>query len=150
MNGVKYYRIQKGLTQRELAQAAQIGIPTLRLLEAEKRHDCSAGLYRKIRNVLHVSIDELLRDDLPEIEDTIPPHQMYPVWRECPDNCIAVYRHAKRLTLRKLAGQMYISYETLRLACKEPESPERYVQWLADMEHMSVEEFLRFYGEKAS
>lgn len=84
MNGVKYYRIQKGLTQKDLAKLADINPQVLARME---HMGIDSGLegampdnYLMLRKVLCVPVDELVREDLPEDTETLykPGHAALP------------------------------------------------------------------------
>ena len=107
MNGVKYYRIKKGLKQKELCRKADITLFTLVRMEHADRNSVGKLLaehYRRARIALDVPVDELLREDLPEVEEGTHVRNMRPSGSECPENCLAVYRQAHHLTLRELAA----------------------------------------------
>lgn len=151
MNGVKYYRIQKGLTQKDLAKLADINPQVLARME---HMGIDSGLegampdnYLMLRKVLCVPVDELVREDLPEDTETLYNRAMRPSRSECAENCIAVYRRAHRLTLRMLASVLEISHESLRQACAAEEPPEKYVDLLARHLGISRQEFIRQYAK---
>lgn len=73
--------------------------------------------YRRVRIVLDAPVDELLREDLPEVEEGTHVRNMRPSGSECADNCLAVYRQAHHLTLREEAAMLGVSHESVRLAC---------------------------------
>lgn len=81
--------------------------------------------YRRVRIVLDAPVDELLREDLPEVEEGTHVRNMRPSGSECADNCLAVYRQAHHLTLREVAAMLGVSHESVRLACREQQAPGR-------------------------
>ena len=102
MNGVKYYRIKRGLRQKELCRMAGISLFTLVRMEHADRDSVGKLLaehYRRVRIVLDAPVDELLREDLPEVEEGTHVRNMRPSGSECADNCLAVYRQAHHLPL---------------------------------------------------
>ncbi len=152
MNGVKYYRIKKGLKQKELCRMADITLFTLVRMEHADRDSVGKLLaehYRRVRIVLDAPVDELLREDLPEVEEGTHVRNMRPSGSECPENCLAVYRQAHHLTLRDVAAMLGVSHESVRLACREKQAPAAYIARLAALEHLSEAEFRAKYRKEA-
>lgn len=67
MNAVKYYRLQNGMSQRELDRRA--GIHSVLMMENTDPVIAAASIatedYLAVSNVLGVSVDDLFRTDLP-------------------------------------------------------------------------------------
>lgn len=61
-NKIKNIRQALGLTQKEFAKALEITPPGLSQIEKGKRNPSFATLL-KLKNNIHASIDEILRDD---------------------------------------------------------------------------------------
>ena len=105
--------------------------------------------YRRARIALDVPVDELLREDLPEVEEGTHVRNMRPSGSECPENCLAVYRQAHHLTLRELAAMLGVSHESVRLACREKQAPAAHIARLAALEHLPEAEFRAKYRKEA-
>lgn len=149
MNGVKYYRIQRGLTQKELIQRAgicQVTLTTMEHVADISKNSIRSDAYEKLRTVLHVPIDELLRVDLPDVEDEVHVRNMRPEAKEYHGNCIGSYRKRHRLTYRELAAILRVSHESVRKACLGPEPPWKYICRLAEREGSTPESFMKKYG----
>ena len=143
MNASKHYRIKKGLTQKQLSALSGINIATLNALEhpnPKTMRTVGYSTYIKLSDALEIPIDELLRDDLPDIRPMRPSNS------ECPNNCLTIYRRRHHLTLREMASLLDISYETLRLVCRAPEVPGKYIERLAALSGISFNEFFQCYG----
>ena len=153
MNGIKYYRLKRGMTQRELCQQTGVSLWTLGRMEHMGRESGVDGLlpehYLRLRAVLGVPVDELLREDLPEVEDDVHVRNMRPSGSDCADNCLAVYRQVHRLTLRELAGILRVSHESVRLASRGSQAPEAYIARLAACEGISADAFCEKYRKGA-
>lgn len=148
MNGVKYHRIKKGLTQRELARLSGVSIPTVLNME---QMTCPHGIYGynylKIQDVLNVSMDMLIRndylDDGLEEQISIP----YPSKTENPDNCITKYRRMNNLTFKALAQRLGVtSRECARKACAAETPLQKHLISLATYEDISVGNFIDTYS----
>ena len=150
MNGVKYYRIKKGLKQKELCRMADITLFTLVRMEHADRDSVGKLLaehYRRVRIVLDAPVDELLREDLPEVEEGTHVRNMRPSGSECPENCLAVYRQAHHLTLRDV--ELKDLTPAARPAWREKQAPAAYIARLAALEHLSEAEFRAKYRKEA-
>ena len=64
-------------------------------------------------------------------------------------NCIDNYRVRNNLTFRELGRRLGTSHECARKACCPNTAREEYAARLASVEKLSLEVFLRRYGEKA-
>lgn len=149
MNGLKYYRIKRGFTQKELAAHSGISHINLAKMERMSRNNakgCLCEEYVRVSNFLGVKIDELLREDLPEQEDGVLIRNLRPCKREVSSNCLTAYRLSHRMTLRDMAKVLDVSYETVRLVCLSPETPHKYIDRLSELEGISSGEFVRRYG----
>ena len=148
MNGVRYYRIQNGLTVNDLYRATDIRPQMIRTMEnigigpngMHPRH------YIKLREYFHVPVDELLQEDFPELEEPEHNHNRGSA-TENPGNCLAVYRKRHKLSLRGLGDLIGASHECACQQCSHPTPRAKYVHILADREKMTVEEFNEVYKE---
>ena len=149
MNGVKYYRIKNGMTQNELIRRSGISQWALWRMEHTGRESGLHGLmpeyYLRLREVLGVTVDELLREDLPEVEDNVRVRNMRSSSSDCNENCLAIYRQRHRLTLRELADILHVSHESVRLASQTTGVPQKYISRLAEYEGLSENEFQNKY-----
>lgn len=149
MNGLKYYRIKRGFTQKELAALSGISHINLAKMERMGRSNakgCLCEEYIRVSNFLGVKIDELLREDLPEQEDGVLIRNLRPCKREDSSNCLTAYRLSHRMTLRDMANVLDVSYETVRLVCLSPETPSKYIDRLSELEGISSADFVSRYG----
>ena len=152
MNGVKYYRIKKGLKQKELCRMADITLFTLVRMEHADRDSVGKLLaehYRRVRIVLDEGVEEIMREDLQEGEEGMHVRNMGVSGSECVEKCLAVYRQAHHLTLRDVAAMLGVSHESVRLACREKQAPAAYIARLAALEHLSEAEFRAKYRKEA-
>lgn len=150
MNGIRYYRIEKGMTQHELAALAGVSIATIVSMEQmERPHGIYTYNYKKVRDVLGIPLDELIRNDFPDREDAGYASVPYASRTENPNNCISEYRREKKLSFQKLAERLgATSRECGRKACVPDIPLEKHIQTLAAYEGISVEEFIRRYSPK--
>ena len=145
MNGVQYYRIINGLTVNALSRATGINLQTIRNME-QSGSVANSQSYLTLRNYYGVPVDELLREDFPELEEPERNHNRGSTI-ENPDNCLAVYRRQHRLSLRGLGEILHRSHECMRVQCSHPAPRAKYVRILADRESLTVEEFYEIYKE---
>ena len=147
MNGVKYYRIKSGLTVNDLYRASGIYPPTIRAMERVSGDNTMYPRnYLALREFFGVPVDELLREDFPELEEPEHNHNRGSA-TENPDNCLAVYRKRHNLSLRGLGEILGASHECVCQQCSRPTPRAKYVRILADREKMTAEEFYEVYKE---
>lgn len=96
MNAVRYYRILNGYSINGISQLTGISSRTLKAMEQAGREsgvgNISSKHYLRLKNLFGVTVDELLREDLP--------YQPEPRWQggevggryEHPKNALVVYR----------------------------------------------------------
>ncbi len=144
MNGIRYYRIKKGLSQRELSKLSGVCIPTVVNMEQMTHpHGIYGYNYLKVQEVLNVSMDDLIRDDFPDNESGEPLSVPYPSRTENPDNCITKYRRDNSLTFQALAHRMGVtSKECARKACSATLPLQKHLKALAAYEGISVGTFI--------
>ncbi len=147
MNGVKYYRTKKGLNQKQLAALSGVSMVTIAAMEKGGRNKgIYPGKYIKIKAVLCVSVDELLREDFPAVEDGAPVRILRRSRTENVQSCLTQYRHVHRLTLDEMSSRLGVtSKECSRQACAAEVSLEKHIQTLASFEGLSVIEFIELY-----
>lgn len=153
MNGVKYYRIKRGLRQKELCRMAGISLFTLVRMEHADRDSVGKLLaehYRRVRIVLDAPVDELLREDLPEVEEGTHVRNMRPSGSECADNCLAVYRQAHHLTLREVAACWVCPMRASVWPAGSGRPRAAYIARLAALENISETEFYEKYRKEAA
>ncbi len=153
MNGVRYYRILNNYSVGELSRLTGVSFATIKSMEQVGRDSAygniSSGSYMKLRHFFGVPLDELLREDLPDLEE--PPRRggILGSEKESQNNVIAVYRKQNRLSLRRIAGILGCSYQHISDVCVGLTAPEKYIRILAERDGISAEEFLKIYGGAA-
>ena len=60
---LKRYRLQRGLSQRELAQKAHVRQATISNVETGKKKDVLSGTVLKLARALEVTVEQLLGQD---------------------------------------------------------------------------------------
>lgn len=148
MNGVKYFRIKSGLTVNDLYRATGIRPQIIRSMEniGSGPNGMHPRNYIRLRNYFHVPVDELLREDFPELEEPSGNHNRGSATENL-NNCLAVYRKRHKLSLRGLGDLIGASHECACQQCSHPAPRVKYVRILADREQMTVEEFYEVYKE---
>ena len=150
MNGLKYYRIKSGLSQKQLAELSGVGQMVLVKMERMGRSNvkgCLCDEFIRVSNALGIKIDELLREDMPDWENGVCLRNLRPGKSDSSDNLLTIYRRRHRMTLREVATILGVSHETVRLACISEETPEKYIHQLAVNEGISYSEFVSRYKE---
>ena len=149
MNGIRYHRLKRGLSVTALARKTSVNLATIRLME---RSGWESGVgtirgtsYLRVRDFFGVPVDELLREDLPEVEEPRKHRRPLGSAKGHPENCFVVYRLRHDLDLRRMAALLDVSHETVRTICARPQPPEKYIRILADKEGCTVEEFIQIY-----
>ncbi len=146
MNGVKYYRLVRGISIKMLAEKSDLSEMTIVNMEKlDVPHSIAIKNYKKVRAALGVRVDELFCNDFPEITEKT--RAGYSSKTENAGNCITVYRSTEKLTFKALAHRMGVtSRECARQACAAKEPLEKHVLALATYEGMTAEEFRRTYS----
>ena len=120
MNGVQYYRIKSGLTVNDLYRATGVYPPTIRAMErVGSVNNMYPRNYLTLRDYFGVPVDELLREDFPELEEPSGNHNRGSA-TENPNNCLAVYRKRHKLSLRGLGDLIGASHECACQQCSHP------------------------------
>lgn len=148
MNGVKYYRMKMGLSLKQLSVLSGVNMATI--TEMEKGGGKYSGIYSanylKIRGVLAVTVDELLRDDLPDVEAGSRVRVMRQSRTGNVHSCLNWYRFSHMLTLDDMAARIGVSREYARVLCAAEVPSEKYIQVLANHEGISPTEFIKRYS----
>ena len=148
MNGAKYFRLEKGLSLRQVKRDLGLCYQTLNKVEAVQGSENVSGIYPevylKLREYYHVPIDDLLRDDYPERIS----NKGKPVGSatECRTNPITNFRRKNGLALRTMGQILGVSYETVRKICMQEDAPVEYIRILADYCGLSEDAFRAEYG----
>jgi len=146
MNGIRYQRITNGISLSNLSDMTGISIPTLRKMEKmEVPKGVYAENYRKVSEALKVSVDDLIRNNYPEIE--VQRRAYYPSRTANLSNCISVYRNEKKMSFQRLASILGVNTrERARQVCAADKPLKKHLEALAKYEKISVQEFLDKYS----
>lgn len=149
VTGLELNRRKRHLSGAALAALAGVG--TSRVVRLEN-HGGELGSYGetlvRIANVMDLSVDELFRKHrAEELEKGDRSHAAAESKNR--KNCIDNYRVRNNLTFRELGRRLGTSHECARKACCPNTAREEYAARLASVEKLSLEVFLRRYGEKA-
>ncbi len=148
MVGLAYYRIYEGLSKQKLAEMTELSIATINKYEhyalIENGMCC---VWMKFSDCLHISVEELLRTDLPDLED---PTDLRKVGKTSGtvnlNNPIAIYRDQERISFQKLAERLHVPHkECARQICVREMPKRKYLETLARYEHITMNEFIRRY-----
>lgn len=146
MNGIKYHRLKKGISQRELSRLSGVCIPTIAAMEQMTiPHGIYGYNYLKVQAILDATLDDLIRDDHPddEFSESVP----LPSKTENPDNCITKYRNDKNLTFQTLAYRIGVTTkERARQICAKATPSQKHIIALSMYEGISVETFVDKYS----
>jgi|BioPla2DNA2_1021312.scaffolds.fasta_scaffold12938_6 transcriptional regulator with XRE-family HTH domain len=148
MNGVKYYRLKRGIKSITLAQKTGISIGTIKNMErATKPGKISAVNYCKVADVLQVSIDDLLKNNYPDPGVEVPYRAPYPSRTANVKNLIYIYRRTYNITCQQLAHILGLkSRERARQLCSTKTPSEKHIKTLAAHEGISIDEFKNKYS----
>ena len=152
MNGVAYYRIKRGLSKPELSELANVNLGTIFAYENPENPSRGNGYtYLRLSDALGVPIDELVREDFPDIPDPTTTGKPQFSRTANPENIITRYRDENNLTFAELSKRFGItSREGARKACKAEVANENHISALATYEGITPEEFIRKYNQKRS
>lgn len=148
MTGIAYYRIKQNLSRSELSQKAGVAKETVSLYEKlAARGKGRIWIWLKFSDCLAVSVDELLRDDFPDLIDRTDPHKFRTSRTANPNNPITNYYLANRLTFGELATRLgRTSRECARVVCSAEKASDAHLNTLAAYENMTKEEFIKKYS----
>ena len=147
ITGTDFYRRKNQLTRKMLAEQSGLSTSSVaRLLQDRNVDGISINHFVKAARILGVSIDALLvaHDDR-ELDGYgyIPPSRT-----ENHENCIAVYRHKKSLTLSILGDRLGgLTKERARQLCACEQPPEKHIRRLAEYEGMTAADFRIAYSD---
>ncbi len=148
MVGLAYYRIHEGLSKQKLAEMTELSTFTINKYEhyasIENGMCC---VWMKFSDCLNVSVEELLRTDLPDLEDFTDLRKVGKTSDTVnPNNPIAIYRDQERISFQKLAEQLNVPHkECARQICVRKMPKRKYLETFAQYEHITVNEFIRRY-----
>ena len=142
MNGLQFERIQRNMTQAELAERAGLEPITVRRIETGETRNPLASTLLLFADAMHCSIDDL-RKEHPDCDIRSCVGKETGIVNS--ENALLAYKLATHSTFRKLGSILYLTNEGVRVACKRVPANEQYVALLAAHEGMSVEDFLAEY-----
>lgn len=145
MNGLKYYRCARLLTQQELAQKAHLS----RGRVAKMENEAPSGAYEHyetVARVLQVTIDELFLE-FPDEDKCVLPRNIKLDPKENLYNSISHYRQERGLSFHGLSEILYCSDEAAKATCMADEAPESDVGVLARLEGLTPNGFRIIYKE---
>lgn len=147
MNGLIFYRRKAKLTRDELSALANVSTGTIMRYEEEGWNGQGNGnTYLRIADVLGTTIDELLRDDLPNLGGTEPRYAQRSK-TENPNNCLTVYRMKHRLTFDQLGQRIGgVTRERARQVCSSATPSDIHILAASNYEGMSEDEFVMKYA----
>ena len=146
MNGIRYYRLKKRMSKKDLAKKS--GICPMTISKLEKAEEIRASCLRlyDIACALGVTMDELLMD-YPDELITPSDRKAYPQHTGRATNCVSNYRLAHNLSHEELGRRLGNRTRALsQVACKQEEGKPKHIQALAVWEGVSMEEFCRQYA----
>ena len=148
MTGLEHYRIKRCFSRKELAKRANISITTI--YSYENCAHCGNGeTYLCLSNVLGVPIDELLRENFPEMKNVTVPRAFRTSVTANQNNLVNAYREANCLSFKALADRLgKTSRECGRQACVAELPLDKHVQALATYEGITPEKFITIYSAK--
>lgn len=148
MNGLRYYRIKRGFSPRELAESANVSRNIITVYETPSSSNRSNGeTYLRLSDVLGVPIDELLREDFPDEPDTTLGDGIRHSETAVACNPITVYREAQKLSFRALAHRLgRTTRECGRKACARAIPLDEHIQALSTYEGITPEAFIKKYS----
>lgn len=154
MNGVKYYRLMRGMKCVTLAEITGLSIGTIKNMEkADQPGGISAANYRKVSDALQISVDELIKNNYPNSGNRIPFRAFYSSRTGNEHNHIYIYRKEKKMSCQQLADCLGLkTRERARQLCSDERTMAKHVEALAKHEGVSIGEFIRRYSyqEKCS
>lgn len=146
MNGVEFLRRKQRRTRCSLVKLTGITDATIKKMEEETTFDRPCHFYMRIANALGVTIDELIRD-YPESMLEAGDHYVRESKSAHPNNCLAGYKVSNHLNNDQMAVLLGLGgRESARKACEREEPLQIYVERLAQLEGITVKQFVRRYG----
>lgn len=147
MNGFHYWRHKRRMTRRALAREAGCTPEFLMMQERDGNLSVSSTFVASIAKVLDVTMDELFQE-YPEEALEVGDH---PTNRSRaggrPLNAVGRYRLAHNLTYRELADRLEVTFrQSAQALCVSLHPSPRFLERLAALENMTVEEFLCHYS----
>ena len=147
ISGIEFLRRKARMTQSEVAAGAGISVALLGKLSVPyPKMTTSLAIYMRIADVFHVAVDDLLElHDEQELD--LGDRVTYRSRTENLENCVAVYRREKNLSLEQL-GQLLggKTKECARLGCASAEPKKKHIRILAAHEGITPEAFCRLYA----
>ncbi len=143
MTKLERWRIEAGLSQRELAARAGVGVSTIGCLE---RGDCKTRTpsLLKLSNATGLPIMSLAKK-----AEGLNPIRKHPYRSktENPESPITCYKNAQSITFEELARWLgNTTRESGRQACAAMPAKAVHIKALAAFEGIGVEAYLRQYG----
>lgn len=147
MSGFRYWRHKRRLTLQELAQAAGCAPAFLILQERKANLSASSALVASVAGALDVTMEELFQEYPEEALEAGDHHGNRSRVGGRPLNAVGRYRLAHNLTYRELADRLGVtSRQSAQALCVSPRPSLRFLERLAALENMTVEEFLCHYS----
>mgnify|MGYP000886519004 CR=1 FL=1 len=150
MNGIKYFRLIRGMKAITLAEKTGLSIGTIKNMEKTNiPNRISASNYCKVADVLQATIDDLIKDGYPNSGGSVPKRAPYPSRTADERNHIFIYRKEKNMSCQQLADILGLSSrERARQLCSMEMPLEKHLEKLANLENLSIEEFKRKYSQE--
>lgn len=150
MNGIKYFRLIRGMKAITLAEKTGLSIGTIKNMEkANIPNRISASNYCKVADVLQATIDDLFKDGYPNSGGSVPKRAPYPSRTGNEQNIFFIYRREKNMPCQQLADILGLtSRERARQLCSTEVSAKKHLETLAKRENLSIEEFKRKYSQE--
>ena len=145
--GTEFLRRKARMSLRVLSERSGVSTAVLRkLCKGEPPMSTPLMIYMRVSEAFEVPIADLLREHS-ESELDAGDHTAYPSRTDGQQNCVAVYRRVKGLTLEQLAQLLGSSNrQCAQLACAGEKAGRKHVRLLAAHEGISPEEFRQIYA----
>ena len=148
MTGLAYYRIQKDLSCKELAEQAGCATGTVCLYEKLAMEGKGrSSLWMEFSTCLGVPVEELLKTDFPDVIDRKNGRTIRWSKTANPDNPVTIYYRRHRLSYLELAERLgRTTRECARKACAAETPSKKHIKKLAAFEGISEKAFLCEYS----
>ena len=150
MTGLAYYRIQRDLSRKELAELIGCATETVYLYEKLAQDGKGrSSLWLDFSDCLEVPVQELLKIGFPDVVDRNNGRTVRWSKTANPNNPITNYYRTHRLSYKELAERLgYTSRECGRKACTAKVPLRKHIRALASYEGISEHEFIKKYSNE--
>lgn len=148
ITGVEFYRRLRRMSKKELSEISGVSLEAIDAWSKDEAAMENAYVSRllKLSDVLGVTM-ELLCMVYPSYYLRAGDRPVRGSTKECPTNCITIYRRCKNLKFEDLAWRMGLTTrEAARMNCVRKEPRERYIRELAKYERITPAEFMVLYA----